>query len=70
MVGIVLVSHSQELARGLMERRPSRMFEVLAECGAAAVVRQSKTTAKAGNIGAMLADECSIRAPRRSQTFE
>src|SRR5258706_3253420 len=28
----------QELARGLMERRPSRMFEVLAECGAAAVV--------------------------------
>jgi tRNA nucleotidyltransferase (CCA-adding enzyme) len=28
----------QELARGLMERRPSRMFRVLAECGAAAVV--------------------------------
>ena len=28
----------QELARGLMERRPSRMFRVLSECGAAAVV--------------------------------
>src|SRR5436190_1693712 len=28
----------QELARGLMEKRPSRMFEVLQECGAAAKV--------------------------------
>ncbi|CAN5907455.1 multifunctional CCA addition/repair protein [soil metagenome] len=28
----------QELARGLMERRPSRMFEVLRECGALAVL--------------------------------
>jgi tRNA nucleotidyltransferase (CCA-adding enzyme) len=24
----------QELSRGLMEQRPSRMFEVLRECGA------------------------------------
>lgn len=28
----------QELARGLMEKRPSRLFEVLRECGAAAKV--------------------------------
>ncbi|GAB2729852.1 multifunctional CCA addition/repair protein [Melaminivora jejuensis] len=28
----------QELARGLMERQPSRMFEVLRECGALAVL--------------------------------
>jgi tRNA nucleotidyltransferase (CCA-adding enzyme) len=28
----------QELARGLMERRPSRMFEVLRDCGALAVL--------------------------------
>ncbi|MEO7726976.1 MAG: multifunctional CCA tRNA nucleotidyl transferase/2'3'-cyclic phosphodiesterase/2'nucleotidase/phosphatase, partial [Burkholderiales bacterium] len=28
----------QELARGLMERQPSRMFKVLAECGALSVV--------------------------------
>jgi tRNA nucleotidyltransferase (CCA-adding enzyme) len=28
----------QELARGLMEKRPSRMFEVLRECGALAVL--------------------------------
>ena len=28
----------QELARGLMEQRPSRMFEVLRECGALAVL--------------------------------
>jgi tRNA nucleotidyltransferase (CCA-adding enzyme) len=28
----------QELARGLMERRPSRVFRVLADCGALAVV--------------------------------
>lgn len=28
----------QELARGLMEKRPSRMFEVLRECGALSVI--------------------------------
>jgi tRNA nucleotidyltransferase (CCA-adding enzyme) len=28
----------QELARGLMESHPARMFEVLRECGALAVV--------------------------------
>ncbi len=28
----------QELARGLMEEKPSRMFEVLRECGALKVV--------------------------------
>ena len=43
----------QELARGLMEERPSRMFEVLQECGAAAKV--------APEIAALLED------PERAQ---
>ncbi len=34
----------QELGRGLMERQPSRMFRVLAECGASAVVLPELTT--------------------------
>ena len=41
----------QELARGLMERRPSRMFEVLAECGAAAVVLPELAGPLAGALG-------------------
>ena len=36
----------QELARGLMEREPSRMFRVLTECGAAAVVLMEKSAAE------------------------
>jgi tRNA nucleotidyltransferase (CCA-adding enzyme) len=42
----------QELARGLMERRPSRMFEVLAECGAGAVVLPELAGLATGAAGA------------------
>ena len=42
----------QELARGLMEERPSRMFEVLAECGASAIVVPELATLIAGAAGA------------------
>ncbi len=42
----------QELARGLMERRPSRLFGVLAECGALAVVLPELATLAAGADGA------------------
>ncbi|HYK14860.1 MAG TPA: multifunctional CCA tRNA nucleotidyl transferase/2'3'-cyclic phosphodiesterase/2'nucleotidase/phosphatase [Burkholderiales bacterium] len=42
----------QELARGLMEQRPARMFEVLAECGAAAVVLPELAGLTAGVAGA------------------
>ncbi len=41
----------QELARGLMERQPSRMFRVLAECGAAAVVLPELAGVTAGAAG-------------------
>ena len=42
----------QELARGLMEQRPSRMFEVLAECGALAAILPELTAVTAGAAGA------------------
>ena len=41
----------QELARGLMEPKPSRMFRVLAECGAAAVVLPELAGLFAGDAG-------------------
>jgi tRNA nucleotidyltransferase (CCA-adding enzyme) len=41
----------QELARGLMERCPSRMFRVLAECGASAVVLPELAALMAGAAG-------------------
>ncbi len=41
----------QELARGLMEHRPSRMFRVLAACGAAAVVLPELAGLIAGAAG-------------------
>ena len=42
----------QELARGLMEHQPSRMFRVLTECGAAAVVLPELAGPLAGVAGA------------------
>ncbi|MDB5810283.1 MAG: phosphatase [Betaproteobacteria bacterium] len=42
----------QELARGLMEQRPSRMFEVLAECGALGIVLPEMGEIGAGSVGA------------------
>jgi len=42
----------QELARGLMEQRPSRMFEVLAECGALAAILPELAAVTPGAAGA------------------
>ena len=41
----------QELARGLMEKKPSRMFEVLAECGALPVVLPELSEVLSGDAG-------------------
>jgi tRNA nucleotidyltransferase (CCA-adding enzyme) len=42
----------QELARGLMEARPSRVFEVLTECGAAEIVLPELAALMEGAAGA------------------
>ena len=49
----------QEMSRGLMETQPPRMFEVLAECGALAVLWPELTTG-----GARHADADAVRSDR------
>lgn len=51
----------QELARGLMERQPSRMLAVLAECGA--LPRLLPGVADAGRAGALLDVAAALAAP-------
>lgn len=54
----------QELARGLMEQRPSRMFEVLAQCGALEVVLPEIAPALAGDAGARQLEALDVAAAR------
>ena len=57
----------QELARGLMERRPSRMFRVLADCGALAAVLPELAGLIAGTAGAHTLATLDAAAARGSE---
>ena len=59
----------QEMSRGLMEAQPSRMFELLAECGALAALWPELTTGRAGpangaGAGAGAVSAAAVRSDR------